>query len=94
MLVGTVSSCFAIAQLGEGSADWSIQADFNVRVAAVGFFAATTNEVDAGGCSIGRKVMRKGTSRSSRTNTLMQECLAKCNLVDIVGELAVSSTLT
>jgi hypothetical protein len=94
MLIWTISTLLAIAQFGERTAHWGIHVDFHVGISAVGFCAATADEVNAGGSSIGREIMRKSTSRSSRTGTFHKELFAYSNLVDIVGELAVPGTLT
>jgi hypothetical protein len=94
VLIWTISTLFAIAQFGERTAHWGIHIDLHMRISAVGFCATTTREVNAGGRSVGRKIMRKGTSRSSRTGTFHEELFAYSNLVDIVGELAVPRTLT
>lgn len=92
--MGTVKSLLTPAQLGERTANRGIQVDLHVRITAVGFCAAAPDEVNAGGRSIWRKIMRKSTSRSSRTDTFHEELFAHSNLVDIVGEFAISGTLT
>lgn len=93
MLIWTIGTLLAEAQLGERNAYWSIQVDFYVGISAVGFCATTTDEVNAGGSSIGRKVMRKSTCGSRGAGTFHKELLAYSNLVDIVGELAIPGTL-
>lgn len=94
MLIWTISTRFAITQFGERAAHWGVQVDLYMGIAAVGFCAAATDEVNAGGGSIGREVMRKSTSRSSSTGTFHKKLFAHSNLVDIVSELAVSGTLS